>query len=404
MGSDPFLRNTRKLRPTDCTTHSESIQLLEKKMTTANSPQPVAQPQKPSPLSTPAVAERPSLLLKKAYRVIDARSPSPVLALPDHYFNGTNNLIHHPEDKKKIHDYTVHDRVSVSPLSFSSSSSSSSFSSLSSLEEHHTSALEWTPPASPVHIREPSIEKEWMLMERPGCFPRMKKEDEQSPVFIKPATPPIPAVISKKNVQMMDEMKFPVPKEKKLRQVRFDPMIVLIEACIRGDQNEMIDILKECQNDPNLKSSVNEINNKSLLHIALMHGNQHLVEFLVNEVQVDINHGDNDGNFFFFLENHKLYLFICIFILLILSFFFSLAFRHLGWTCLHYAAALKLWGSLEFLTSLPHCNLNARTNDGWEVKDCSKTDRDRKRCTCKLSISFSKKKKKKKKTKQNESI
>jgi ankyrin repeat protein len=204
-------------------------------------------------------------------------------------------------------------------------------------------------------------------------------------------------VISKKNVQMMDEMKSPVPKEKKLRQVRFDPMIVLIEACIRGDQNEMIDILNECQNDPNLKSSVNEINNKSLLHIALMHGNEHLVEFLVNEVQVDINHGDNDGKYIYFLENHKLYLFICIFILLILS-FFSLAFRLLGWTCLHYAAALKLWRSLEFLTSLPHCNLNARTNDGWEVKDCSKTDGGRKQCTCKLFISFSKKKK------ENESI
>ncbi|KAI8888862.1 hypothetical protein K501DRAFT_267374 [Backusella circina FSU 941] len=61
------------------------------------------------------------------------------------------------------------------------------------------------------------------------------------------------------------------------------------------------------------------------------------------KVQVDINHGDNDG-----------------------------------WTSLHYAAALGLWRSLEFLTSLPHCNLNARTNDGLEAKDCSKTDSERK--------------------------
>ncbi|KAI8874946.1 ankyrin [Backusella circina FSU 941] len=351
MGSDPFLRNTRKLRPTDCTTHSESIQLLEKRMNTTNSPQPVVQQQELSPLNTAVVTERPSFLLKKAYRAIDARSPSPMLASPDHYFNGTNNLIPLPEDKKKIaiHDYTTHDRVSVSPLSFSSSSSSSSFSSLSSLEEHHSSALEWTPPASPVHIREPSVEKEWMLMERPGCFPRMKKEDEQPPVFIKPATPPITTttttMITKKNVELMDEIKSPVvvPKEKKLRQVRFDPMIVLIEACIRGDKNEMIDIIKECQNNPNLKSGVNEINNRSLLHIALLHKKEDLVEYLVNEVQVDINHGDNDG-----------------------------------WTSLHYAAALGLWRSLEFLTSLPHCNLNARTNDGLEAKDCSKTDSERK--------------------------
>lgn len=52
----------------------------------------------------------------------------------------------------------------------------------------------------------------------------------------------------------------------------------------------------------------------------------------------------------------------------------------LGWTCLHYAAALGLWQTVQFLTSIPHCNVNARTKHGLRVEDCPESEFYRRKC------------------------
>jgi hypothetical protein len=52
----------------------------------------------------------------------------------------------------------------------------------------------------------------------------------------------------------------------------------------------------------------------------------------------------------------------------------------LGWTCLHYAAALGSWKPLAFLASLSHCNVNARTHLGLKAQECPETEFFRKKC------------------------
>jgi hypothetical protein len=61
-------------------------------------------------------------------------------------------------------------------------------------------------------------------------------------------------------------------------------------------------------------------------------------------------------------------------------------FFYVGWTGLHYAAALGLWRSLQFLTSLTHCQVDARTNHGLRVEDCPESDFGRRKCKSKLYI------------------
>lgn len=56
---------------------------------------------------------------------------------------------------------------------------------------------------------------------------------------------------------------------------------------------------------------------------------------------------------------------------------------YLGWTSLHYAAALGLWRSLQFLLSLTHCHVDARTNHGLRVEDCPESDFGRRKCKSK---------------------
>jgi ankyrin repeat protein len=179
------------------------------------------------------ITKRPSLLLKKAEKTMKSLETS-----PDQYHHIVSPV--------------------MSPLSFSSSSSSSS--SLSSFDYHC-----WTPPTSPVpHVESPIIIKkssptEEELFERPGCFPRLTITND---------------AVS--------------PKQKK---VQFDPQTILIDACIRGDQQEMLEVYSE-----NVAlNEIRDLQNRSLLHIALLHGQEHLVEFLFDKL--DINYSDNDGNY-----------------------------------------------------------------------------------------------------------
>ena len=64
----------------------------------------------------------------------------------------------------------------------------------------------------------------------------------------------------------------------------------MLEACTRGDKEELIRILQQHEVDIN---TMRDVKNRSLLHIAMMHCQEDLVEFLIDKV--DVNHADNDG-------------------------------------------------------------------------------------------------------------
>ncbi|KAI8380867.1 hypothetical protein BD560DRAFT_432058 [Blakeslea trispora] len=287
MEADPFVKNNRQLKPIDCTTHSDTINLLEQK-------------------KQKTVTKRPSLLLRKAEETVmlslGISEPEPV----EHIFVPTKEV----------------DLSRISPVSFSSSSSSSSSSSFDSNC--------WTPPQSPVPSVEVIMEtveekeeqelidlstmtiadnKEDLLFERPGCFPRHVLKDEK-----------------RKSTGLQ-----------KSKRVRFDPQTIVMDACVRGDIEELIDL------EDQVDFTMQDLQNRSLLHIAMMHGHEHLVEYLCDKI--DVNHGDKDG-----------------------------------WTCLHYAAALGLWRPLQFLLSIPNCDISARTNHGLRVEDCPDTDLGRRKC------------------------
>lgn len=74
-----------------------------------------------------------------------------------------------------------------------------------------------------------------------------------------------------------------------IKQVRFDPHVTLIDACIRGDLEELKDY---CDNQDKVPT-VGGIRNRSLLQVALMRGHEHMVRYLAGHV--DVNHQDSDG-------------------------------------------------------------------------------------------------------------
>jgi hypothetical protein len=127
-----------------------------------------------------------------------------------------------------------------SPLSFSSSTSNSSSASSS------LSSLCWTPPVSPAPSRH---------------FTTMTAATQKQQVV-----PPT------------------------LKKVRFDPHVLFLDTCISGDKDELMDLLDQYPVD---LDSIRDIKNRSLLHIALMHRHDHLLDFLYNKI--NINHPDQDG-------------------------------------------------------------------------------------------------------------
>lgn len=92
---------------------------------------------------------------------------------------------------------------------------------------------------------------------RPGCLPRCDSSE----------------------VAMVSQ------KEKK---VRFDPRVIMMDSCVRGDEKEFTEWMDEL----NIRE-IKDVQNRSLLHIALMHGHEHLVDDLIHKV--DINQPDHDG-------------------------------------------------------------------------------------------------------------
>ncbi|ORZ24116.1 ankyrin repeat-containing domain protein [Absidia repens] len=132
-------------------------------------------------------------------------------------------------------------------------------------------------------------------------------------------------------------------------RVHFDPKVVLMEACIRGDLQEVDQVIMQQQADTSWLLSDHYggagFQDRTLLQLALMHGHESLVHYLVKKVKVNINQVDADG-----------------------------------WTALHYAAALGQWKNMEYLASSDLINLFAETDDGFLIQDCPSTEMERFRC------------------------
>ncbi|KAI9300083.1 hypothetical protein BJ944DRAFT_244537 [Cunninghamella echinulata] len=130
-------------------------------------------------------------------------------------------------------------------------------------------------------------------------------------------------------------------------RVHFDPKVILMEACIRGDLQELMDTL---QSSKDLSWLFNHhgyagVHDRTLLQLALMNGHENIVHYLVNQIKVNVNQVDADG-----------------------------------WTALHYAAALGRWKVAEYLASLNITDLFAQTDDGYLYEDCTGSRLNRIRC------------------------
>ncbi|KAI9493535.1 hypothetical protein BDB00DRAFT_872214 [Zychaea mexicana] len=395
LGADTKVRNVRLVAPPDCCTNSECLALFSTTSpsspppspATVTAPVPIPTPTKPA--QTKPLQQRPSMLLKKAAErsmtttlLPSSPSPSP---------QPRPQVIHHHDDSAAVAAITPaeyldkksppplaedHHRamMRMSPMSFSSSSSSSSFSSLSSIEEGTAKSDDlWTPPPSPMTIADKNAfppSSPWSpttvhddtsvvvgfppsppspVPTRPACFPSVRKirsevveqhsqqlqeqqqqqqqheeqqQEMESEQQHQPQSSPVPSA--------------PPPQR---RHVRFDPQVVLVDACTRGDLPELLSMIDAATH------YMNDAYNRSLLHIALMNGHEKIAKCLIDSQKIDVNHADNNG-----------------------------------WTAIHYASALGLWRCLEHLASLDQTNLHAKTYQGYSVHDCPVTEVDKRRC------------------------
>ncbi|KAG1046665.1 hypothetical protein G6F43_010858 [Rhizopus delemar] len=277
LGADPFVQNNRQLKPVDYTSQKDLISLFNQKKTSSSS----------------------SLLLKKAIQQQQQH-------VTEHY--DFPDIIPHKSSSPPPSDYFMR------PIDSFSSSSSSSSSSFSSLEQY-------TPPHSPISF----FDHLSLLPPSPPLIPIQQKKNE-----IKQT---VNGLFEK--VDVILPIRSNSLKEKK---VRFDPRVIMMDSCVRGDRKELIEWMDEF----NIRE-IKDVQNRSLLHIALMHGNEHLVDDLIHKV--DINQPDHDG-----------------------------------WTCLHYASALGLWKSLEKMASVRGCDIHSRTHHGLKVEDCPNSNIGRRRC------------------------
>ncbi|KAI9007953.1 hypothetical protein CLU79DRAFT_777235 [Phycomyces nitens] len=391
-GADPTFRNARNLGPVDCS-HPDCLSALGPqspvKKTSVAMPTITSRPRAASsaaaistttaiatitnPPRQSAVQPLPSLLMKKAAQGTDEAREPIRLPIPQEYFAS----VHIGQKKRPGHHqdiYPVPDdllsRPSLSPLSFSSSSSTSSFSSLSSVEEPIQDTPKpassapvdrcWSPPV--LGSGPPSSEWDgWtdesaLKLPRPSCFPSVPTDYQHQ------------AAEEDADEEDDDDDEEDWTIEEKLappRQVHFMPQIVLIDACVRGDLPELTEIIDRTIEQSgifSMRHTTGDVHDRSLLHLALMHGHESMVRYLVKEANINMNHPDNDGKTFI----KRL---VCVVLTIAL-----------GWTALHYAAALGLWDSLEYLASCKEANLQAKTQHGLCIQDCPESPVDRKRC------------------------
>ncbi|CAO3607997.1 unnamed protein product [Cunninghamella blakesleeana] len=134
------------------------------------------------------------------------------------------------------------------------------------------------------------------------------------------------------------------------RAVHFDPKVVLMEICSRGDLKELMDTFKNLSQDDLSSWLLNHhgdagVHDRTLLQLALLNGHEKIIHYLVNHVNMNVNQVDANG-----------------------------------WTALHYAIALGHWKMAEYLASLHLTDLFAQTDDGYLYEDCTRSRLDRIRC------------------------
>ncbi|KAI9267924.1 hypothetical protein BDA99DRAFT_504378 [Phascolomyces articulosus] len=342
LGADTMTRNTRLVLPVDCCTNTDCLVLLSTTTTNTTTRQK-------STTSTPPLKplqQRPSMLLKKAAeRSMSSNTPPPALLTPSpsprpvqviqpstchqqHEITPTeffDKKSPPPPSSPLVVSENDHHRamIRMSPMSFSSSSSSSSFSSLSSTEDGTIKSSDdlWTPPPSPMTT---TITKKNNTFPSsspppsPSCWSPIHDDENTTTTVVMgfPSSPPSPvptrpacfptmrSILPHDNddddgdEEVQQEIKntlslvsaSPEPEQKpRRRQVRFDPKVVLMDACTRGDLSETIDLLDSATSD------MNDAYNRSLLHIALMNGHEKIVKLLIDSNKMDVNHADNNG-------------------------------------------------------------------------------------------------------------
>ncbi|KAI9245961.1 hypothetical protein BY458DRAFT_528301 [Sporodiniella umbellata] len=250
-------------------------------------------------LLSPPLTHTPSVLFKKAVQTLRCEDPSPLL-LP-----------------------------ALSPLHFSSSSDSSD-------------SLDWSPPSSP--SPPPPELSPFLAPSPPPALTALQKKKNQI-LHTSHYSPKVPLTTTTTTPLVLRTHPAPLQTPKR---VHFDPQVILIDACVRGDTQEVLESLSLFESVRQLKDT----QNRHLLHIALMHGHEQLVPILLQHV--NINQPDQDG-----------------------------------WTCLHYASALSLWSSFQILASLPDADLQAITFHGLKLEDCPNSDFGRRKCKGKSTPSFS---------------
>lgn len=313
-GAEPFIVKST-IQPIDCTTSKEVIALL--KEYSKEEEKKKIKKQEIVPISAVTVPDNSNHRNNNSFLLKKAEEKSTSLLLRRRFTLNQQEVVVLPPPSPSPSPSPP--PPIMSPLSFSSSSSSSSFSSLSSFEYY-----QWTPTAlSPFEDNKEQVYLADEKEEEQVTIVQEEEQEETTTVTI-----------------VQEERTGCEPRIEQLQQekkVRFDIKVILMDACIRGDYQEIID------NKVDFLNEIQDVQNRSLLHLAIMHGQEHLIEYLHDKV--NINHVDNDG-----------------------------------WTCLHYAAALGLWRSLEYLLSVSTSSMNARTKHGLKIQDCPESDYGKRKC------------------------
>ncbi|ORZ24504.1 hypothetical protein BCR42DRAFT_91815 [Absidia repens] len=371
-GADTTHRNTRQYGPLDGCTKSVCIQLLQPfyspASTTIKHQQRPLTTFKESPTSSPLVRNdlpQSSILLKKAVQ-------------------------------RSMVTLSKNDSLAKPPLHFSTSTSSnSSYSSLSSLNEplspspsnqmtsYYGAQRYWiSPPPTPSSPKPPKShspqyayhDDDGTITRRIKMLPNLQNHMNQptlnsyqnlrSPL---PSPPPsvsydqdvdensdgntttvFSATNSKTHCRTSTIRSSSASPRHRPKSVRFSPEWILLDACMRGDIEDLMDLIRQQQRQSQpvsvLLQEWQDRQTTPIISLALLYQQEPMAKCLLS-LGADVNATDPDG-----------------------------------WAPLHYAATLHLWSTLVELAHHPGVCLDARTKNGLRVYDCPHAMADRRRC------------------------